>query len=522
MLQGIFQQLRFVLLNRHLELALGVLTVSVLLQLTHSFCTYLSRPKNVRILSKPYSPLTWFKNFDFILNAPRTILRGYQDRGHAQAFAIPSLGEYTVLACTEDDIKAVCDIDEPVLSFPEAMTDRLKNYWTMYGFQVGDIDPHSSIPMRVIKVLLRMHLPVLRPVIESRIRQGFEKALGKGCRVDGYTSVSTYMLSRTVIDEMNVRIILGDELSEKPGCVDTAIRYTEDVVVTAEICRQLPSILTPVIAPLMMGYRRSMQKLADFITPVVNERIRRQLTMDTSKTYDDCIQWIIESSRTPAQRATKRLVGQTIGILMASSYQMSMTLVYVLYALCHHPEYIPPLRDEITRERHNQSEDPFKKMYLLDSFLLEVARLNPPEALTVQKKVKLPFTLPSGVYIPPGNLIAVPHQARARNPDIFPNPDQFDARRFLPKHEQQCETEAIAKFTDVSYRYLYWGPPKKACPGRWYVSHALKQVIVHMLMNYDFKLENKSDTGVFSWTTIIFPSPTSRILFRRRERSSGN
>jgi cytochrome P450 len=190
-----------------------------------------------------------------------------------------------------------------------------------------------------------------------------------------------------------------------------------------------------------------------------------------------------------------------------------------MYALCHHPEYIPLLREEITREKqYSKADDPFKTMYLLDSFLLEVTRMNPPESLTVQKKVKKPFTLPSGVHVPAGNLVAVPHQARARNPDIFPNPDEFNPRRFLST-EHQREYEAVSKFTDVNYQYLYWGPPKKACPGRWYVAHALKQAVVHLLENYDVKLEKEGDTGVFTWTTVIFPSPTSKILLRKRADS---
>ena len=52
-------------------------------------------------------------------------------------------------------------------------------------------------------------------------------------------------------------------------------------------------------------------------------------------------------------------------------------MAFVLYNLCRYPEYIQPLRDEIS----NLSERPFSNqnhdMPYLDSFLKETARLNP-------------------------------------------------------------------------------------------------------------------------------------------------
>ena len=63
------------------------------------------------------------KNFGFILNAPVQILRTSAMLDHTSTFAIPALGEHLVLVSGEDDIQAVCNSDENVLSFHEAMTD---------------------------------------------------------------------------------------------------------------------------------------------------------------------------------------------------------------------------------------------------------------------------------------------------------------------------------------------------------------------------------------------------------------
>lgn len=57
-----------------------------------------------------------------------------------------------------------------------------------------------------------------------------------------------------------------------------------------------------------------------------------------------------------------------------------MALAYIIYNLCIYPEYLIPLREEITNAMRDRPEDPFKHMPLLDGFLLETARLNPLDA----------------------------------------------------------------------------------------------------------------------------------------------
>jgi len=101
-------------------------------------------------------------------------------------------------------------------------------------------------------------------------------------------------------------------------------------------------------------------------------------------------------------------------------------------------------------------------MPLLDSFLTEVSRLHPPDGLTVQRKVKQRFTLPSGGIIPPGNLVAIPVLAQSQNPKVFPQPATFDGRRFLLQEHENTTMHAVTNFTDVRSSFSFWGAPRKA------------------------------------------------------------
>jgi len=54
-------------------------------------------------------------------------------------------------------------------------------------------------------------------------------------------------------------------------------------------------------------------------------------------------------------------------------------------------------------------------------------------------------------------------------------------------------------------------------PGRWYASHTLKQAVVHLVTEYDMKLEAPNSSRSFFWTTAIVPRPSTRFLIKRRE-----
>ena len=64
-------------------------------------------------------------------------------------------------------------------------------------------------------------------------------------------------------------------------------------------------------------------------------------------------------------------------------------LVFAIYNLCMHPEYIAPLRQEMERVLQDASEEErFKDMPLLDSFLRESARLNPLDGSIITLALK--------------------------------------------------------------------------------------------------------------------------------------
>lgn len=181
-------------------------------------------------------------------------------------------------------------------------------------------------------------------------------------------------------------------------------------------------------------------------------------------------------------------------------------------------------------------------MPLLDSFLRESARLNPLDALSVRRKSLTPYTISSvpHTHIPADNWICVPQSALMLDSAHYPHAETFDAFRFVPAGgtttpEGRMEAEAkndtasgrrngrARKFTDVDWKFPFWGLGKRACPGRFYASALLKITLAQLLLDYNFRLPTAASGGErplsFTWRNAVVPRQGVTLLVRRRESS---
>ncbi|KAF7954697.1 hypothetical protein EAE96_005816 [Botrytis aclada] len=476
---------------------------------------YRNRPRNILISGPRLRWGKWLSSIKYVLGAPDIIQKAY-DQARGEPFAIPALDEYQVFVSSEAHIAEVNESSQDHLSLHDAMEDRVKAKYTFYGFETGEIDPHDTIPGRVLKFLLRTNQPALRPRIQEKIEEAFNKVLSKGKAVNNWTSVSVLGLSEAIGLRINCQVLVGDELANNQDYVDAVLRYSNDVILSMEFCRYMPAFIIPYACPAIMAWSGAMKKVAGHIRPLVIQRLR---DIEEKKSLpSDCITWVIESSTTPRQRTVERIVQQMIALTFASAHQLPLVLTFTIYNLCLHPEYIEPLTEEIRTMLSLPEEMQYRNMPLMESFLRESARVNPLDALSIQRKVMKPFTFSSGETIPKGNIIAVPQDALMKSPKYYNDPETFDGFRFvLP--EDRGRAESRMKYTDVSTGFPFWGASKKACPGRWYVGASLKQILAHLLTNYEFKLSDDNKALTMGYTTMVIPRHGTRVLLRKLEKS---
>ena len=143
-------------------------------------------------------------------------------------------------------------------------------------------------------------------------------------------------------------------------------------------------------------------------------------------------------------------------------------LAYAIYDLCVHHQYISLLRQEIDHARRTKPlNEQFNHMPLMDSFLKESARLSPLDALSTQRLARAPYSFSdNGPHVPAGNLLAVPQEAVMKDPLNYVDAEVFDGFRFVVSDgtadQEDAMPRACPKFTDVNWKYPYWGSEKRA------------------------------------------------------------
>ncbi|KAI0381913.1 cytochrome P450 [Hypomontagnella monticulosa] len=461
---------------------------------------YYNRPKNMKLYGRTLLWGKWLSTLDFTIHGSATILDSYR-KSKRRPFAIPSLREYQVLVSSPKHIIEVARCPESILSFHDAMKNRLRHKITMMGFEHNDIDPDEYVTMQVIKVHLRKSLPILNPVIQHAVVEGFSLSLKGATRSpEGSTIIPVFSLAKSIVGQVNNHIFFGDDLSRNEDFTRAALRYPWDGSITAEICRYLPEPFVPILGRAMMAWSGSMRTVGRHLTKLVDKRLKA----GADEQHVDITQFVISTSRTPRQRDPRRMVQLIAAMLFAVSLAVPIALYWAIINLCIHREYIDALRQEIWEVEQQPSSNSLKGLRLLDSFLRESARLNPPDALSVQRKAIRPFKLSDGTTIPTGNLVAVPQHAVMRDADYYPDPERFNPRRFYLEGDLESDM-AVQRFTDVNIQYPFWGAPTKSCPGRWYASDVLKQILVHLLKNYDFELVEPASTEPLKIATGLAP-----------------
>ena len=98
----------------------------------------------------------------------------------------------------------------------------------------------------------------------------------------------------------------------------------------------------------------------------------------------DVVQWMVDTAE-GKDRTPERLLQKLMFLCLASIHTSSTTACQALFDLCAYPDFIDPLREEITlcmERAGGLTMAAINKMWKLDSFLKESQRINHPGSRT--------------------------------------------------------------------------------------------------------------------------------------------
>ncbi|KAI8294098.1 Cytochrome P450 monooxygenase TRI1 [Colletotrichum sp. SAR 10_98] len=288
----------------------------------------------------------------------------------------------------------------------------------------------------------------------------------------------------------------------------------------ADRLREWPRFMRPIIHWFMPGCQKARSQIvqaAEIIKPIIEKRraLKAAAIADgrTPPEFNDAIDWFEAASKGKHyDPAISQLFFSTVAI-----HTTTDLLGQVLVDIARNPEIIEPLRNEImdVLSAGGWKKTSLYSMKLLDSVVKESQRMKPLQLASMQRVAVSDVTLSDGTFIPKGTSVSVSSHALF-DANVYENPEKWDGYRFLRMREQPGK-ENVSQLVSTAPEHLGFGHGKHACPGRFFAANEIKIALVHILLQYEWRLPAGADTSIVDLGINPFLNPMLELEIRRRE-----
>ncbi|EPE03241.1 cytochrome p450 [Ophiostoma piceae UAMH 11346] len=497
-----------------------------------------------------------------------------------KAFVVPSAASRPQeIVVPRSQTAWMLDLPDSVLSAHAAHDDML---YTAYNF-IFDIRGHArrhaqqhphlyqgrappptpdlEFHTRVMHRNLARHLPELLPAIEDEVAVAVDAAFGSaadaGADVDdeGWCSINLWDAWLAMVPPITNLLLVGPEACRNDSMLKAFIQFADSVVTNSFLLNMVPKLLHPIAGRLAsIPNRRLWRRAHRELEPLVKERLRLLTTKQgrTSKApvNEDFLTWHIRMalaegrmSELDPEAITKRL----LPIEFAAIHTTVLTGFFVvLDLLTSDPErdYISGIREEVATVRAScdaWSKPTLARLWRTDSAIRESQRVSHFATSLSKRKVVTPGGVTNtaeGWHVPYGSLLMLNLANTHHDPDLYSDPDTYDAFRYARQREAyEAEADAVDPdkstatgsekaaeamrglklgMVTTSDQHLAFGHGRHACPGRFFVAHELKMIIAYLFANYDIKPLDEKPKSLWIGQTII-PPISAKVQVRRRK-----
>ncbi|CAO2647453.1 Nn.00g083750.m01.CDS01 [Neocucurbitaria sp. VM-36] len=457
----------------------------------------------------------WFaglRNFIALTKSKEWLLAGYDKYSkNNKIFLLPAtLGMQAEIVMPKTQLSWMFDQPDYILSTSEAHYDFLQGD---YAFVKPIIlkDPYHE---HVIHKNLVRNLNAILPDLEEEVPHAVDAVYGVD--TNEYKKVDLLQSFMKMIPGLTNRMLVGKPLCRERRFLDAVLAFTTDVIRTQSFLSLFPKALHPIIGGLFsLATKLHYWQSSRWTLPLIKRRIADITKKDagdpeyqTWKEPSDFVTWSYRTAQAEGRRdemTPDRIAQRIMPINFASIHTTSLTAYETLGNILSADEsVILALREEshrILREEGGWTKQGLSRMHRMDSAIRESQRVSPIALTFVHRKVvaKEGVITPEGVHVPYGTLLSCPWTPLAGDTDIHSHPEVFDAFRYSRAREEfnamsaeeKADVDALklkqTGLVTTGVHHLPFGHGRHACPGRFFVSHELKMIFAHLLLNYDFK-----------------------------------
>ncbi|KAH8723136.1 cytochrome P450 monooxygenase [Phaeosphaeriaceae sp. PMI808] len=432
---------------------------------------------------------------------------GFLEEAHKQypnepfMLSLPGM-EMAVLPDTEiETIKALPETD---VSIKKHHYDVFLGEYSYMGTKADEFD-------RTMRNVLTRNTPAVLESFNAEIEYAVNKMIGP-CKE--WTSIKPQYAMSRIASIMSGRAFVGLPLSREDDWVEATVNYTRGVSNAWLVLRVIPWPIRYFVAPFLpqvQALKRQKAINEEKLAPLIAEK-RSGSRKDKAIPGGDMIEWFISQYSKPPN--AQQLGRDQLLTTFASIYNLSNALSYVIFDLAAlDPKEVELMREEVLQ--HVPADGTINKMNLpklkrLDSFAKESQRLSPPSLGT---------SLLHRSSTPHGTRMTILAHAINQNPQLYPNPTEFQPFRFSDlretpgnEHKYQHGTTGI---DNINFGHGLW-----ACPGRFFASAEIKVVLSYILRHYDIKLKSgEPKPKQQHYGLAILPDPQAGVLFKARKNA---
>ncbi|CAH1400976.1 unnamed protein product [Nezara viridula] len=362
--------------------------------------------------------------------------------------------------------------------------------------------------------ILEKFIPIFNANIDIYLRKLDEK-VGKGSfNIENYIAY----LSLDIIAETAMDAKINAQKEESPYAQKVK-DMTETILLRG--CRLLYySDVIFSLSSLGRRQKRSKRFIDNFINDLVKrkkeERNRIQLTKNNKNNSEidekervALMDVLLETQNRSSHFTDKDILDEVNTFMFGGHDTITSCINFTLYLLSKHPT----IQEEVLREIESViGEEKFtlsnlQQLKYLERVIKESLRILPVGPF-MQRAAEKDIKLRSGYVLPAGCTIIMMIYALHRNPEYFPNPEQFDPDRFLPEN---C-------LNRHPYAYLPFSAGPRNCIGQKFALLEMKAIIAATIRRY--KLLPSED--IKPVIHIILRSANGINLILERRKSSSN
>ncbi|KAJ7131156.1 cytochrome P450 [Mycena epipterygia] len=458
----------------------------------------------------------WYTGgYRYLLRAPEMVQEGYE-KYPGKIFRLPLPFAWNFVLSGPILIDELAGAPESVLSSVEAVKDNLQVEIT-----IGPAVFHNPYHLDVIRSTLTRNLGKCLPDVLDEISCAVDDMLA----LDGtdWKLVPVLPTVMTLVARTTNRLLVGLPICRDKDYIKLVVQYTIDVAIRAQLINLLPSVLRPLLGPLISARNQSIRKGIKHLGSLIEYRLAQEQAFGPNwpDKPNDFISWLLELAE-EQERTVPALVLRILATNMAAVHTASSAFTHALFDLTTYPSHIAPMRQEVEQvvNELGWTKAALLRMHKIDSFLRESQRMHDIGPMTLPRKVVDPagFKFSDGTVLPFGSVVNVAGRSEHLDPRNYEDAKVFDGFRFSKMREDRDQAGVFNRhMISTSVDHLAFGHKQHACPGRFFAAEELKAMLAHILMNYDIRAEVEGvrpADDVFG--IVVVPNRRGKIWVRKR------